>query len=68
MTESTGSPRPPPERRESGRALPKLILAAALLTLGIVLLILLPALGLLAMQLTNSREGARKHPEPAGEA
>lgn len=38
MPVSTGPPRPPPEGRESGRALPKLILAAALLTLGLVML------------------------------
>ena len=38
MAVSTGPPRPPPEERESGRALPKLILAAALLTLGVALL------------------------------
>ncbi len=38
MAVSTGPPRPPPEWRESGRALPKLILATALLTLGLVML------------------------------
>lgn len=32
---STGPPRPPPEWRESGRALPNLILAAALVALGL---------------------------------
>lgn len=38
MPVSTGAPRSPPEWRESGRALPKLILTAALLTLGLVIL------------------------------
>ncbi len=37
-------------------------------TLGIILLVALPALGLLALHLTNSREGAAKDREAAGEA
>src|SRR3990172_1946882 len=38
MAVSTGPPRPPPKGRESGRALPKLILAAALVGLGVLIL------------------------------
>ncbi len=37
-------------------------------TIGIILLIALPALGLLALQLTNGRQGARKDREASGEA
>ncbi len=37
-------------------------------TPGIILLVALPALGLLALHLTNSREGAAKDREAAGEA
>ena len=37
-------------------------------TLGIILLVAVPALGLLALHLTNSREGAAKDREAAGEA
>ncbi len=37
-------------------------------TIGNILLIALPALGLLALQLTNGRQGARKDREASGEA
>ena len=45
MAVSTGPPRPPPRRGESGRALPKLILAAALLPLAVALVVVALSIG-----------------------